>query len=143
MFDNNNGQGVMQQLSKTAYYVALGVRRNAMAAPGTPIQRQDAKRSRIRSPPSRQSRCSSAEQTGSTMSSHSFASRGDFFAEVSGASQEWTFPQHDAQEVKHIVALCPAAHLEELRTLLKILTDVDTALTQVMKWRTTSNTNTK
>eukprot|EP00978_Attheya_sp_CCMP212_P041314 scaffold235182_cov42-Attheya_sp.AAC.2 len=77
------------------------------------------------------------------MSSHSFASLGDFFAEVSGASQEWTFPQHDAHEVKHIVALCPAAHLEELCTLLKILTDVDTALTQVMKWRTTSNTNTK
>eukprot|EP00978_Attheya_sp_CCMP212_P024385 scaffold76486_cov33-Attheya_sp.AAC.5 len=78
------------------------------------------------------------------MSSHSFASRGDLFAEVSGASQEWTFHQHeDAHEVKHLVALCPAAHLEELRTLLKILTDVDTALTQVMKWRTTSNTNTK
>jgi hypothetical protein len=138
MFDHNNGRGVMQDL-KTKYYAALGARRNAMAAPGTPTQRQDAKRSRIRSPPSGQSRSSATNHTNSTMSSHSFASRGDFFAEVSGASQEWTFPQHDAQEVKHIVALCPAAHLEELRTLLKILTDVDIALTQVQKWRKARN----
>jgi hypothetical protein len=59
----------------------------------------------------------------------------DFFAEAASKSEEWTYKQHDAAMVQSLVTLCPDEYLEELRQLLRIVSDINVALIQVTAWR--------
>jgi hypothetical protein len=136
MFDENNSRGVMLPL-KTAYYAALGRRANqhAGAAPTTPNRPPQSKRSRQFSPGSNND---STASSSSTLSSQGVP-RTDFFASASSGCAEWIFPQHDAGMVQCVVSMCPDEHLEELRELLRITSDINTALLQVTDWRTTND----
>jgi hypothetical protein len=142
MLEESNGRGIIQPL-KAAYYASLGRRANESATPSTPEHRQQGKRTRIRSPGNTTASTSSGGSR-STISSRGILSQHqDPFAQQAAAvSTEWQFDHIDHQVVSSITGLCPNENLEQLRTLLRIITtDPNVAIAQVMAWRTTKTEN--
>jgi hypothetical protein len=141
MFEESNGRGIIQPL-KAEYYAALGRRANEAATPSTPEHRQQGKRTRIRSPGNTTTSTSSGGSCSTISSRGILPHHQDPFAQqVAAVSAEWQFDHIDPQVVSSITGLCPDENLEQLRTLLGIITDPNVAIAQVMAWRTTTPKN--